>query len=106
MVGGAETMPDFPEVVKKVGDTAGAISCVRIRDQFPGSQARTKILGIRHDEHSAPVVAERDTISDGTYPFRQPYYFYTASTADRQVRSFVEFAVGQGWGQPLLTYVW
>ncbi len=106
IAGGAQTMPDFPEVVKKVGETPGAIACVRIRDQFPGSRARTKVLGIRHDEHSEPVVPARDTISEGTYPFRQPYYFYTASTADRQVRSFVEFAVGQGWGQPLLTYVW
>ena len=102
----AEAMPNFPDVVKMVGQTPGAIACVRIRDQFPGLKARTKVLDIRKDEHSPPVGPSRGTISDGTYPFRQPYYFYTTAAADKEVRDFVEFAVSHGWGQPILTYVW
>ena len=102
----AVTLPDFPAIIKKVAETTGSIACVRMRDPFPGPEARTKSLKIRKDEHSLPVSASRATISDGTYPLRRPYYLYTAATAGNEVRSFVEFLVRKGWVEPNLTHQW
>ncbi|MDR3553833.1 MAG: substrate-binding domain-containing protein [Syntrophobacteraceae bacterium] len=106
ITGKAVTLSTFPDVVQKVGKTPGAIGCVRMRDPFPGPRASTSIVKVKKDEHSASVSPSRDTISDGTYPFRRPYYLYTAATANKEVRSFVDFAVSQGWGQPALSHLW
>ncbi|MGA2402884.1 MAG: PstS family phosphate ABC transporter substrate-binding protein [Syntrophobacteraceae bacterium] len=102
----AITLPDFPAIMKKVAETAGSIAYVRMRDPFPGPEARTKNLKIRKDEHSLPVSPSRATIGDGTYPLRRPYYLYTAATAGKDVRSFVDFVVSKGWGEPKLTHEW
>jgi len=102
----AITLPDFPVIMKKVSETAGSIAYARMRDQFPGPAARTKPLKIRKDEHSLPVGPSRATIGDGTYPLRRPYYLYTAATAGKEVRSFVDFVVTQGWVEPKLTHQW
>ncbi|MFZ0944426.1 MAG: substrate-binding domain-containing protein [Syntrophobacteraceae bacterium] len=93
----AITLPDFPGIIKKVAETAGSIAYVRMRDTFPGPAARTKSLKIRKDEHSLAVSASRATIRNGTYPLRRPYYLYTVANAGKDVRSFVDFLVSQGW---------
>ena len=102
----AITLPDFPVIIKKVAETAGSIAYARMRDPFPGPASRTKLVKIRKDEHSSPVSASRETIADGTYPLRRPYYLYTAATARKDVRSFVDFVVSKGWGKPNLTHQW
>jgi phosphate transport system substrate-binding protein len=102
----ATTLPDFPVIMKKVAETAGSIAYVRMRDPFPGPASRIKLLKIRKDEHSLPVSPSRETIEDGTYPLRRPYYLYTAATAGKDVHSFVNFVVSKGWGRPSLSHVW
>lgn len=102
----AAALPNFPTVVQKVGETPGSIAFVRMRDPFPGSKSRTRSLKIRKDVHSPAVVPSRATIADGTYPLRRPYYLYTASTAGKEVRGFVDFAVNQGWRPPKPAQVW
>ncbi len=102
----AITLPDFPVIIKKVAETAGSIAYARMRDPFPGPASRTKLLKIRKDEHSLPVSASRETIGNGTYPFRRPYYLYTAATAGKEVRSFVDFVASKGWVEPNLTHQW
>ncbi len=102
----AITLPDFPAIIKKVGETAGSMAYVRMRDPFPGPEARTKSVKIKKDEHSLPVSASRATIGDGTYPLRRPYYLYTAASAGEEVRRFVDFVVSKGWGEPQLSHVW
>jgi phosphate transport system substrate-binding protein len=99
-------LQDFPAIIKKVGETAGSIAYVRMRDPFPGPAAKTKNLKIKKDAHSAPVSPSRATIADGTYPLRRPYYLYTAATAGKDVRSFVDFVVSRGWGEPRQTHEW
>jgi phosphate transport system substrate-binding protein len=102
----AVTLPDFPVIIKKVSQTSGSIAYVRMRDPFPGPEAKTKLLKIRKDELSPPVGPSRATISNGTYPLRRPYYLYTAATASKDTRSFVDFVVSRGWGEPKLTHEW
>ena len=102
----AITLPDFPAITKKVAETAGSIAYVRMRDPFPGPAARTKSLEIRKDEGSPPVAPSREAIADGTYPLRRPYYLYTAATAGKDVRGFVDFVASKGWAQPSLTHEW
>jgi phosphate transport system substrate-binding protein len=99
-------LPEFPAILKKVAETPGSIAYVRMRDPFPGPEARTKSLKIKKDEHSPPVSASRATIGDGTYPLRRPYYLYSAATAGKEVHSFVDFAVSKGWGEPKLSHLW
>jgi phosphate transport system substrate-binding protein len=102
----AITLPDFPVIVKKVGETAGSIGYARMRDPFPGPESRIKLLKISKDGQSPPVSASRATIGNGTYPLRRPYYLYTAATAGKDVRGFVDFVVSKGWGEPNLTHQW
>jgi len=102
----AITLPDFPAIIKKVAETEGSMAYVRMRDPFPGPEARTKSLEIRQDEYSLPVSPSRAAIGDGTYSLRRPCYLYTAATAGNDVRSFVDFLVRKGWVQPNLTHQW
>jgi phosphate transport system substrate-binding protein len=102
----AITLPDFPTIIKKVGQTPGSIAYVRMRDPYPGPEARTKSLGIRKEENSPPIIASAATISDGTYPLRRPYYLYTAAPAAKEVRAFVDFVAAKGWAQPNLAHEW
>lgn len=102
----AITLPDFPVILEKVGETPGSLAYARMRDPFPGPQARTKLLGIKKDEHSQAVIPSRATISNGTYPLRRPYFLYTSSAASKEVRDFVDFATRKGWGEPTLTQEW
>ncbi len=102
----AIALPDFPVIIKKVAQTAGSISYVRMRDPFPGPASRIKLLKIKKDEHSPPVSASREMIEDGTYPLRRPYYLYNAATAGKDVRGFVDFVVSKGWGKPSLSHMW
>jgi phosphate transport system substrate-binding protein len=102
----AITLPDFPVIMKKVAETEGSIAYARMRDPFPGPASRIKLLKISKDEHSPPVSASRATIGDGTYPLRRPYYLYTTASAGKDVRSFVDFVVSKGWGEPKLTHQW
>ncbi len=106
VVAGAVTLPQFPEIVKKVGETSGAMACVRMRDPFPGVKTTTKILKIKKDEGSPSVSPSRETISDGTYPFRRPYYLYTVVPANKEVQGFVGFVETRGWVQPPSPSVW
>ena len=102
----AITVRDFPSVVRKVGDTPGSLGLVRMRDPYPGPEARTKSLKIRGDDDSPPVDASIATISDGTYPLRRPFYFYTVADSGEEVRGFVDFVADKGWTAPVLTIVW
>ena len=102
----AITLPDFPAIIKKVAETAGSIAYVRMRDPSPGPASRIKLLKIRKDEHSLPVSPSRETIGNGTYPLRRPYYLYTAADAPKEVRSFVDFVSSKGWAEPKLTHQW
>jgi phosphate transport system substrate-binding protein len=103
---GAVTLAKFPEIVRKVGKTPGAIACVRMRDPFPGEKATTKIVKIKKEQSSPSVSPSWKTISDGTYPFRRPYYLYTVAAANKEVQDFVGFVVTRGWVQSPLAHVW
>jgi phosphate transport system substrate-binding protein len=102
----AITLPNFPAIIQKVGETPGSIAYVRMGDLYLGPQARAKSLKIRKDEHSPPVSASMTTISDGTYPLRRPYYLYTSATAGEEIRSLVDFVVRKGWAEQNLTHQW
>ena len=67
---------------------------------FPGPASTVKLLMIKKDEHSPPVIPSRATIADGTYPLRRPYYLYNSAAAGQEVRSFVDFVARKGWGSP------
>ena len=105
----AQEVPDFPALMKKVAETPGAITYVRIRDPFEtetGHTTRIKVLKIKKDNVSPPVSPSRKTVLDGSYPLRRPYYLYTSRIADKNVRAFVDYVVSKGWGPQDLTYVW
>ncbi len=102
----AITLADFPIILKKVAGTPGSIGYVRMRDPFPGPASTVKLLMIKKDEHSPPVIPSRATIADGTYPLRRPYYLYNSAAAGQEVRSFVDFVARKGWGEPNLTHDW
>jgi len=109
----AITLPDFPTIIKKVAETAGSIAYVRMRDPsprtrdpFPGPEARIKSLKIKKDALSPPVNPSKATIANETYPLRRPYYLYTSAVAGKQVRSFVDFVVSQGWSEPAQKHLW
>jgi len=73
----AVALTQFPGVMAKVGKTPGAIGYVRIRDAFeskPKVREAIKVLEIRKEGALVGVMPSRETVNDGLYPIRRPYY--------------------------------
>ncbi len=97
----AVTLTQFPGVMAKVAKTPGAIGYVRIRDAFeskPKQREAIKVLEIKKMGALMGVLPSRETISDGTYPIRRPYFLYYNSKADGNIKKYVDFIVSKGWG--------
>lgn len=96
---------EFPAVMRKVGQTPGAIGYTRIRDAFEtpiAKEFRVKVLRIKRDNASPAVMPSRATVNDGTYPIRRPYYLYLEKKTDGEVKKFVDYILKKGWGQQTL----
>jgi phosphate transport system substrate-binding protein len=97
----AVALTQFPGVMAKVGKTPGAIGYVRIRDAFeskPKVREAIKILEIRKEGALVGVMPSRETVNDGAYPIRRPYYLYYNSKADENIKKYADFIVSKGWG--------
>jgi phosphate transport system substrate-binding protein len=97
----AVVLERFPGVIGKVAKTPGAIGYVRIRDAFESRQAvkeRFKALNIKRLSALQAVAPSRETIAEGLYPLRRPYYLYHNVKASPEVKNYVDFLVSRGWG--------
>lgn len=97
----AVVLERFPGVMSKVARTPGAIGYVRIRDAFESRQAvkeRFKHLNIRRLSALQAVPPSRESVADGSYPLKRPFYLYHNVNAKPEVREFVDFLVSKGWG--------
>ncbi len=97
----AVTLTQFPGVMAKVAQTPSAIGYVRIRDAFeskPKQREAIKILEIRRMGALVGVTPSRESVGDGSYPLRRPYYLYYNSKADGKITKYADFMVSKGWG--------
>lgn len=97
----ATTVSTFPAVMHKVAQTPGSIGYVRVRDALESSAAdkdKVKILKIKRSA-AFGVTPSRETIADGSYPLRRPYYLYHAEKVGSDASKFAEFMVKHGWGR-------
>ncbi len=97
----AVALTQFPGVMAKVAKTPGAIGYVRIRDAFeskPKQRDAIKVLEIRKMGALAGVMPSRETVNDGSYPIRRPYYLYYNSKTDGNIKKYTDFIVSKGWG--------
>ncbi|HTY24306.1 MAG TPA: PstS family phosphate ABC transporter substrate-binding protein [Desulfomonilaceae bacterium] len=97
----AVALTQFPGVLAKVAKTPGAIGYVRIRDAFeskPKQREAIKILKIKRLPCLVGVTPSRETVSDGAYPIKRPYYLYYKSNASADIKSYADFVVNRGWG--------
>lgn len=98
-------LDEFANVMRTVAKTPGSIGYVRIRDALESpvaSEVDVKILGIRAGSDSAAIMPSRETVKDGTYPIKRPYYLYHNKKASEDVKKFVSFILEKGWGQSSL----
>ncbi len=92
----------FPSVMKAVAETPNAICFVRIRDAFESRIAQAgaiKILEISRLNGMEAVAPSRESVADGSYPIRRPYYLYYKASAGPDVVKFADFIVSKGWGK-------
>jgi ABC-type phosphate transport system substrate-binding protein len=91
----------FDTLIRKVSQTKGAFGFSRIRDAFesPASQqVQFKILRLKQAADSPAIFPSRQAIADGSYPLKRPFFLYHDSKAGPEVKAFVDFIVGKGWG--------
>jgi len=94
-------LTQFPGVMAKVAQTPGAIGYVRIRDAFeskPKQREAIKIMEIKKMGALVGVMPSRETVSNGSYPIRRPYFLYYNSKLDGNIKKYADFIVGKGWG--------
>lgn len=97
----AVALTQFPGVMAKVAKTPGAIGYVRIRDAFeskPKQREAIKVLEIRRMGALVGVTPSRETVNDGSYPIRRPYYLYYNIKANENIKKYADFIVSKGWG--------
>ena len=97
----AVVLQRFPGVMTRVAKTPGAIGYVRIRDAFESKREvrnSIKALNIKKQPSLHAVAPSRETITDGSYPIKRPYYLYNNAKAGTEVRKYVDFLVSKGWG--------
>lgn len=98
----ATVVTQFPSVMKAVAETPNAIGFVRIRDAFESRIAQAgavKILKIRKFPGMEPVAPSRESVADGSYPIRRPYYLYFRADTGPDVVKFADFIISKGWGK-------
>jgi phosphate transport system substrate-binding protein len=95
-----EYMHSYPGIIKKVGETKGAIGFCRIRDleDKGGNLDGVKILKIKEQADSPAIAPTRETIGEGTYPVKRPFALVYDGKAADMVKTFVEFVASKGWG--------
>lgn len=94
-------LTQFPGVMAKVAQTPNSIGYVRIRDAFeskPKQRDAIKILEIKKMGALVGVLPSRETVANGSYPIRRPYYLYYNSKLDGSIKKYADFIVGKGWG--------
>ncbi|MBI4961910.1 MAG: PstS family phosphate ABC transporter substrate-binding protein [Desulfomonile tiedjei] len=97
----AEIVSGFETLIRKVAETKGSVGFTRIRDAFesPASQqVQFKILKLKETPGSPAIFPSRDAIADGSYPLKRPFFLYLDTKAKPEVKAFVDFIVGKGWG--------
>lgn len=105
----AQVVQDFPTVMQKVAETPGAIAYTRIRDPFEsvaGRAANIKPIKVKKDDSAEAVAPSRDSVKNGSYPLRRPYFLYTTSKSNDQVKALAAFIVDKGWGEQEISYMW
>jgi phosphate transport system substrate-binding protein len=98
----ATTVSTFPAVIQQVALNPESIGYVRIRDALESSDAnrgKIKVLKISRSAALAGVAPSRETVADGSYPLRRPYYLYYKAKIGSDASKFVEFMVKHGWGR-------
>ena len=94
-------LTQFPGVMAKVAQTPSAIGYVRIRDALeskPKQREAIKIIEIKKMGALVGVLPSRETVSNGSYPIRRPYFLYYNSKSDGNIKKYADFIVGKGWG--------
>jgi phosphate transport system substrate-binding protein len=97
----ATVVPDFYKTMFTVSQTPGAVGFVRIRDAFESSAAAdapVKVLKIRRSPATVAIVPSRETLENGLYPIKRPYFLYYRDPPKPEVAGYVDFVLEKGWG--------
>jgi phosphate transport system substrate-binding protein len=97
----AVSLTNFPGVIAYVATHPNAVGYVRVRDALdskPKVREGIKILQIRRLQPLIGVMPSRETIKNGSYPIKRPYYLYYRTDANKNVGSYADFIISKGWG--------
>ncbi len=92
----------FPSVIATVADTPGAVGYVRVREVAESPiikrNPHLKVIPLGRSKATVPVLPDRETVADHSYPLVRPYFVYYKTTASKAAVDFAEFLVKKGWG--------
>jgi phosphate transport system substrate-binding protein len=97
----AQVVSTFDSVIRQVAATKGAIGFTRLRDALESPVAqkvRIKILKVKSKPDATAIFPSRAAVADGSYPIKRPFFLYYDAKVNPEVKSFIEFVVGKGWG--------
>lgn len=97
----AESRSNFHSVISAVYWESNAAGFVRLEDlqklKPKEEESGIKILAVKKDEQSPAVAPSVQTVDDGSYPLRLPYYLYIEKKrATPLAAEFFQFCAGRG----------
>lgn len=94
----AQVVFSFESVMRGVSETKGSIGYTRVREALEAPAAPFKIIKLKEKGDSPAIMVSREAIADGSYPLKRPFFLYLDSKAKPEIKAFVDFIVGKGWG--------
>jgi phosphate transport system substrate-binding protein len=90
----------FRSIISAVSEDQKATGFVRMRNivqiREKGQERRIKIMAVKKDESSPPVLPSDQTVADGSYPITRPYYLYIdRKSASQTALKFFQFCAGK-----------
>ncbi|MBI4961911.1 MAG: PstS family phosphate ABC transporter substrate-binding protein [Desulfomonile tiedjei] len=101
----AEVVSTFDTVMRRVAETKGSIGFTRIRDALESpvsQQVQFKIIKLKQNVDAPAILLTREAVANGSYPLKRPFFLYLDANAKPEVKGFVDFIIGKGWGSQKL----
>lgn len=89
----ARFLPSNSSILASVTAESGAIGYVSLG--HAGQDSEVKILKLKRNKKSSPVLADLSTVRSGEYPISRKLILYSAGNSLKKCRKFLDFCMGQ-----------
>ena len=88
----ARLMPATSSIIQSISSDKGGIGYVGLGYAIEAAD-KVKMLGVKVDKNTAPVVPSEETVDSGEYSIARPLQLYTAGQPQQAAKSFIDFCL-------------